>query len=98
MTKCFLVSGWAAGAGIFPDCDCYVAVEGGEEVRDAFEGESGEAVVCEGGDFGLVDVERGGGGSSSVPTGRGSVFMRAVPALKRRAIFGCPYGTARQRG
>ena len=57
MTKYFLASGLAAGAGLFADCDFYVVVEGGEEVRDAFEGESVEAVVCEGGDFGLIDVE-----------------------------------------
>ncbi len=55
-------SGWAAGARFLADDDFYVAVEGVEEVQEAFDGESVELVIDQGGDFGLIDVEQAGGG------------------------------------
>lgn len=55
-------AGGFAGAGFGADEDINVAVEGGEEVHEAFDGEAGELVVAEGGDFGLMDAQGARGG------------------------------------
>jgi hypothetical protein len=55
-------AGAFSGARLGANCDFDVAVESGQEVHQAFDGEYFEAVVCEGRNFWVVDFEAPCGG------------------------------------